>query len=66
MVGRRAAEKLMEFELGDPAVALQVSNFYGEIGEYHTSMQIREIAMEKKMTRQIGHSLIEAKTRSQH
>lgn len=66
MVGRRAAEKLIEFELGDPVVMLQVSNFYGEIGEYQTSMQIREIAMEKKMTRQIGHSLIEAKTRSQH
>ncbi|KAL3726500.1 hypothetical protein ACJRO7_031402 [Eucalyptus globulus] len=66
MVGRRAAEKLIEFELGDPAVTLQVSNFYCEIGEYQNSMQIREIAMGKKMTRQIGHSLIEAKTRSQH
>ena len=59
MVGRRAAKILLELDPGDFAIYLQVSNFYSEIGEFETSMQIRELAMARKVTREIGHSLIE-------
>ncbi|GMY26250.1 putative pentatricopeptide repeat-containing protein At3g05240 [Fagus crenata] len=62
IVGRRVAKILMELEPDDPAVCLQASNFYSEIGEFQTSMQIRESAYAKKVTREIGHSLIEIKS----
>ncbi|KAG2702003.1 hypothetical protein I3760_06G070300 [Carya illinoinensis] len=59
IVGRRVAKTLLEIEPEDPAVCLQVSNFYSEIGEFHTSTQLRKRAMSRKVTRKIGHSLIE-------
>ncbi|KAL5552863.1 hypothetical protein UlMin_040264 [Ulmus minor] len=59
MLGRLAAKILLELEPEDPAICLQASNFYSEIGEFSTSMQMRELAMAKKVTREIGHSLIE-------
>ena len=46
----------------DIAFYLQVSNFYSEVGEFEASLQIREIAMARKVMREIGHSLIEVKT----
>lgn len=59
ILGRRAAKFLLELEPENPAICLQVSNFYSEIGEFETSMQIREYAMAQKVPREIGHSLIE-------
>nr|GMD87319.1 pentatricopeptide repeat-containing protein At1g74600, chloroplastic [Ipomoea batatas] len=53
-VGRRVAEKLMKLEAEEAAVWLQVSNFYCEIGDFDTSVQIREVAMARKMSREIG------------
>lgn len=59
ILGRRAAKILLELDPENPAICLQASNFYSEIGEFETSMQIRELAMARKVTREIGHSLIE-------
>ncbi|KAJ4827819.1 hypothetical protein Tsubulata_026156 [Turnera subulata] len=58
-VGRRAAEMLLQLDPQDFAVYLQISNFYSEIGEFEASSQVREIAMARKMTREIGISLLE-------
>ncbi|KAJ9176373.1 hypothetical protein P3X46_011692 [Hevea brasiliensis] len=60
MVGKSAAKVLLELDPEDFAVYLQVSNFFSEIGEFEASMQIREIAMARKMTKEIGHSLIDS------
>ncbi|KDP26607.1 hypothetical protein JCGZ_17765 [Jatropha curcas] len=57
-VGRRAAKILLGLDPEDFAVHLQVSNFYSETGEFEASMQIKEIAIARKMTKEIGHSLI--------
>ncbi|XVE85092.1 hypothetical protein DITRI_Ditri17bG0064500 [Diplodiscus trichospermus] len=62
IVGKRAAKVLMELGQEDFAIYLQVSNFYSEIGEFESALQIREIAMARKVMREIGHSLIEVKT----
>lgn len=59
IMGRRTAKALLELDPEDFAVYLQVSSFYSEIGEYETSMHIKELAIARKMTREIGHSLIE-------
>ena len=59
IIGRRVANILMELEPVDFAVYSQVSNFYSEIVEFEVSMQIRETALARKLTRDIGHSLIE-------
>ncbi|CAK7333269.1 unnamed protein product [Dovyalis caffra] len=53
ILGRRAAKALLELDPEDFAVYLQVSNFYSDIGEYETSMHIRELAVARKMTREI-------------
>lgn len=58
-LGRRAAEVLLELEPENPAIYLQVSSFYSEFGEFSTSLQIRELAVARKVAREIGHSLIE-------
>ncbi|XP_027348126.1 putative pentatricopeptide repeat-containing protein At3g05240 [Abrus precatorius] len=58
-VGTRAAQVLIELDPDDPAVWLQASNFYAEIGKFDESRQIREVALARKMTREIGRSLIE-------
>ncbi|XP_017416667.2 putative pentatricopeptide repeat-containing protein At3g05240 [Vigna angularis] len=58
-VGTRAAQVLLELDPDDPAVWLQVSNFYAEIGKFDEARQIREVALARKMSREIGHSLIE-------
>ncbi|CAJ1940155.1 unnamed protein product [Sphenostylis stenocarpa] len=58
-IGTRAAQVLVELDPDDPAVWLQASNFYAEIGKFDASRQIREVALARKMTREIGHSLIE-------
>ncbi|MED6150756.1 hypothetical protein PIB30_075600 [Stylosanthes scabra] len=60
-VGTRAAQALVEQSPKDPAVLLQASNFYAEIGKFDTSREIREVVLARKMTREIGHSLIEIK-----
>lgn len=61
VVGRRVAKIIMELGPDDPAVWLQASQFYSEIGEFDASMQIREVALARKMIWEIGHSLIEIK-----
>ncbi|XWS69025.1 hypothetical protein CRYUN_Cryun04dG0144200 [Craigia yunnanensis] len=62
IVGKRAAKVLTELGQEDFAIYLQVSNFYSEVGEFEASLQIREIAMARKVMREIGHSLIQVKT----
>ncbi|KAB1207890.1 hypothetical protein CJ030_MR7G024252 [Morella rubra] len=57
-MGRRAAKALMELEPEDPAICLQVSNLYSEIGDFQTSMQVRKSALSRMVTGEIGHSLI--------
>ncbi|KAM7476718.1 hypothetical protein LguiB_023961 [Lonicera macranthoides] len=57
--GRRVAKILMDLEPEDPAAWLQASNFYSDIGDFETSMQIREVAVARNMQRDIGYSLIE-------
>ncbi|PHT48260.1 hypothetical protein CQW23_12468 [Capsicum baccatum] len=57
-VGRRAAKRLMDLEPEDPSFWLQASNFYSEIGEFETAVYIREVAVARKMSRDIGYSLI--------
>ncbi|XP_059656132.1 putative pentatricopeptide repeat-containing protein At3g05240 [Cornus florida] len=58
-VGRRAVKILMELEPEDPAALLLASCFYSEIGEFEASMHIKEVAMARKMSREIGYSSIE-------
>ncbi|KAE8730219.1 polygalacturonase family protein [Hibiscus syriacus] len=62
IVGKRVAKVLMELGQEDFAIYLQVSNFYSEVGEFEASLQIRELAMARKLMREIGHSSIEVKT----
>lgn len=57
-VGRRAAKRLMDLEPEDASFWLQASNFYSEIGEFETAIYIREVAVARKMSRDIGYSLI--------
>ncbi|PRQ40965.1 putative tetratricopeptide-like helical domain-containing protein [Rosa chinensis] len=64
IVGRRTVKSLLELEGKDPAILLQASNFYSEIGEFDTAMQIREFAIAQQVTRDIGHSLVEVNSRS--
>lgn len=61
-IGRKIAKSLVDLEAEDPAILLQASNFYSDIGDYETSKQLREIALIKKVVREIGHSLIEVKS----
>ncbi|KAM1722783.1 hypothetical protein ACFX11_021448 [Malus domestica] len=59
-VGRRTVKTLLlELDVEDPEIWLQASNFYSEIGEFDTAMQIREIAIARKVKWEMGHSLIE-------
>lgn len=58
-VGHRAAKILMELEPENHAAWFQASKFYSEIGDFEMSIQVREIAMAKKMRKEIGYSLIE-------
>ncbi|XP_054810060.1 putative pentatricopeptide repeat-containing protein At3g05240 [Prosopis cineraria] len=60
-VGRRVAKIIAELGPNDPAVWLQASQFYSEIGDFDASMQIREVALARKMIWEIGRSLIEIK-----
>ncbi|TYI94258.1 hypothetical protein E1A91_D02G190800v1 [Gossypium mustelinum] len=62
IVGKRVAKVLMELGQDSFAIYLQVSNFYSEVGEFKASLQIRELAMARKVMREIGHSSIEVKT----
>ena len=62
IMGRRVARVLMELEPENPAICLQVSKFYSEAGEFSTSMDIRELGMARKVTRELGHSLIETRS----
>ncbi|KZV42549.1 pentatricopeptide repeat-containing protein-like [Dorcoceras hygrometricum] len=57
--GKRAAKILIDIDPEDPALWLQASNFYYEIGDYETSKEFREVAVARKMTRDIGQSFIE-------
>ncbi|XP_022131310.1 pentatricopeptide repeat-containing protein At4g39530 isoform X1 [Momordica charantia] len=61
-IGRKIAKSLVDLEAEDPAILLQASNFYSDIGEFGTSKQLREVALTKKLVREIGHSLIEVRS----
>lgn len=58
-VGTRAAQMLVDLHPNDPAVWLQASNFYAEVGKFDESRQLRDVALARKMSREIGCSLIE-------
>lgn len=58
-LGRRAAKMLMDLEPENPSGWLHASNFYSDIGDFETMKQCREIAVARKMRREIGQSLIE-------
>ncbi|KAH7857890.1 hypothetical protein Vadar_017625 [Vaccinium darrowii] len=58
-VGHRAAKILMELEPENHATWFQASKFYYEIGDFVMSVHVKEIAMAKKMRKEIGYSLIE-------
>ncbi|KAI3452715.1 hypothetical protein Pfo_009379 [Paulownia fortunei] len=60
-VGKRAAKMLMDLEPENPSGWLQASNFYSDIGDFETMKQCREIAVARKMRREIGQSLIEVR-----
>ncbi|XP_075483929.1 pentatricopeptide repeat-containing protein At3g13880-like [Primulina tabacum] len=57
--GKRAAKILIDLEPEDPALWLQASNFYYEIGDFETSKEFREVAVARKMRKDIGQSYIE-------
>ncbi|XP_019052340.1 PREDICTED: pentatricopeptide repeat-containing protein At1g74600, chloroplastic [Nelumbo nucifera] len=59
-VGRRAAIALLELDPDNPAVLLQASNFYSEIGDTEMSMKIREYKETSEMRKGTGYSFIES------
>uniref|UniRef100_A0A9I9CZ67 Pentatricopeptide repeat-containing protein n=1 Tax=Cucumis melo TaxID=3656 RepID=A0A9I9CZ67_CUCME len=61
-IGRKIVRSLVDLKAEDPAILLQASNFYSDIGDFETSKQLREIALTKKVVREIGRSLIEVKS----
>ena len=66
IVGRRAVKILIELEPENHAAWFQASKFYSEIGDFETSVQIRELAMARKMRNEIGCSLIEVNDNIYH
>ncbi|KAL2519544.1 Tetratricopeptide repeat (TPR)-like superfamily protein [Abeliophyllum distichum] len=58
-VGKRAAATLVDLEPEDPAAWLQASSFYSGIGDFETATRFREVAVARKIRRDIGHSLID-------
>ncbi|KAL6974947.1 hypothetical protein U1Q18_017087 [Sarracenia purpurea var. burkii] len=54
MVGHRAAKILMGIEPENHVAWFQASKFYSEIGDFATSAHIRELAMARKMRKEIG------------
>ncbi|XP_050374028.1 pentatricopeptide repeat-containing protein At3g03580 [Argentina anserina] len=64
IMGRRTVKTLLKLEVEDPAILLQASNFYSEIGEFDSAMQIREFAIAQQVTRGIGHSMVEVNNHS--
>ncbi|XP_022881001.1 pentatricopeptide repeat-containing protein At3g20730-like [Olea europaea var. sylvestris] len=58
-VGKRAAATLMDLEPEHPAAWLQASSFYSEIGDFDSATRFQEVAVARKIRRDIGHSLIE-------
>lgn len=61
-VGKRAAEILTEVDPDNPSGWLQASKFYSEIGDFETMKQCREIAVARKIRREIGQSSIEVRS----
>lgn len=59
IVGRRVAKSLIALKPKEYADYLQLSKFYAEIREYEKSMEVKESAGMRKMTREFGYSLIE-------
>lgn len=57
-IGRRAAKVLMDLQPGDCSAYLQASSFYSQIGDAEASMHIREVAMARKMSKEIGCSFV--------
>ncbi|KAK6116523.1 hypothetical protein DH2020_049728 [Rehmannia glutinosa] len=61
-VGIRAAKMLMDLEPENPSGWLQASKFYSDIGDFESMRQCREIAVARKVRREIiGWSLIEVR-----
>lgn len=60
-IGQRAAKMLMDLDPENPSGWLQASSFYSDIGDFETMKQCREIAVARKVRREIGWSLIEVR-----
>ncbi|KAL8550506.1 hypothetical protein ACS0TY_009071 [Phlomoides rotata] len=60
-IGQRAAKMLMDLEPENPSGWLQASSFYSDIGDFETMKHCREIAVARKVRRDIGWSLIEVR-----
>ncbi|KAH6819877.1 hypothetical protein C2S53_012838 [Perilla frutescens var. hirtella] len=60
-IGNRAAEMLIDLEPENPSSWLQASYFYSDIEDFETMKQYREIAVARKVRREIGLSMIEVR-----
>uniref|UniRef100_A0A0E0Q2C9 DYW domain-containing protein n=1 Tax=Oryza rufipogon TaxID=4529 RepID=A0A0E0Q2C9_ORYRU len=58
VLGKRAANMLIDVGRKDPATTLQVSNFFNDIGDRETALRIKEMTNVKEVKKS-GHSLIE-------
>jgi pentatricopeptide repeat protein len=63
VLGKRAANMLIDVGRKDPATTLQVSNFFNDIGDRETALRIKEMTNVKEVKKS-GHSLIEVSHRA--
>ncbi|KAF0932687.1 hypothetical protein E2562_011984 [Oryza meyeriana var. granulata] len=60
VLGKRAANMLIDVGRKDPATSLQVSNFFYDIGDRENALRIKEMGNVKEVE-ESGHSLIEVR-----
>ncbi|XP_057767448.1 pentatricopeptide repeat-containing protein At4g39530-like [Salvia miltiorrhiza] len=60
-LGNRAAEMLMRLQPENPCSWLQASYFYSDIGDFEAAKHYREIAVARKVRREIGRSMIQVR-----
>lgn len=58
-VGQRVVKRLIDLDPGDMSSCIQASSFYSEIGDSKLSKHYKEIAMARKVIREIGHSFVD-------
>ncbi|XP_052159533.1 putative pentatricopeptide repeat-containing protein At1g68930 [Oryza glaberrima] len=64
VLGKRAANMLIDVGRKDPATTLQVSIFFNDIGDRETALRIKEMTNVKEVKKS-GHSLIESPERTE-